>query len=228
MTAPRIDAHQHSGGTTPAEYGWIDDAMAPLRRDFLPADASGEMRAAGFDACVAVQARQTVDETRWLLALADRHPFIAGVVGWVDLQSADVDAQLEAVAAHPKLVGVRHIVQAEPDDFLARPAFRRGIARLEHFGLAYDILVYARQLPARDRVCRGLPGGSGSCSIISGSRTSRRRHSTSGGGSRSARRAAERVRQAVGAGDGGGLARLDAGALRPYIDAAFDASARSG
>jgi L-fuconolactonase len=141
----RIDAHQHFWRYDAMEYEWIDDSMTSLRRDFLPEDLQREMRAAGFDASIAVQARQTLEETRWLLALADDNPFIVGVVGWVDLQSADIDAQIEAVR-HPKLVGVRHIVQAEADEFFARPAFRRGIATLERHGLAYDILVYARQL----------------------------------------------------------------------------------
>ena len=152
MTGPpvdmKIDAHQHFWRYDPAEYAWIDDAMAVLRRDFMPPDAAREMALMGFDACVAVQVRQTLDETRWLLALAGAHPIIAGVVGWVDLQADDVHAQLEGVAANPKLIGVRHIVQSEPDDrFLLRPAFCRGIALLETFGLTYDILVYARHLP---------------------------------------------------------------------------------
>jgi L-fuconolactonase len=147
-TSPRIDAHVHFWHYDASAYSWIDDAMTALRRDFLPEDAWQEMRAAEVDGCVAVQACQTLDETQWLLSLADEHAFIRGVVGWVDLQSPDVDAQLDAIAHHPKLVGVRHIVQAEPDDFLARAAFRRGIATLERHGLAYDILVYARQLRA--------------------------------------------------------------------------------
>jgi L-fuconolactonase len=144
----RVDAHQHFWRYDPAEYAWIDDAMAALRRDFLPADAAREMAAAGVDACVAVQARQTLEETRWLLALAGTHPLIAGVVGWVDLQADDAHAQLERLASNPKLIGVRHIVQSEADDrFLLRPAFCRGIALLEAFALTYDILVYARHLP---------------------------------------------------------------------------------
>jgi L-fuconolactonase len=144
----RIDAHQHFWRYDPAEYGWIDDTMAGLRRDYLPAESHREMARAGFDACVAVQARQTLEETRSLLAFADTHPFIAGVVGWIDLQAPDVRAQLEACAGHPKLVGLRHIVQSEPDDrFLLRPAFGRGLAMLEEFGLAYDLLVYSRHLP---------------------------------------------------------------------------------
>jgi L-fuconolactonase len=152
----RIDAHQHFWRYDPAEYSWIDASMTAIRRDFLPDHLQKDMRGAGFDASVAVQARQSLDETRWLLALADAHPFIAGVVGWVDLQSEDVAAQLESVR-HPKLVGVRHIVQAEPDGFLARPAFRRGIAMLERHGLAYDILIYARQLGDAIRFAAAFP-----------------------------------------------------------------------
>jgi L-fuconolactonase len=144
----RIDAHQHFWKYDPVEYGWIDDAMAPLRHDFLPLDAWREMAAAGFDGCVAVQARQTIEETRWLLELAAAHPFIAGVVGWLDLQSPAIEADLETLGRRPRLVGVRHIVQSEPDDFLLRPAFRRGIGLLARFGLAYDLLIHPRHLAA--------------------------------------------------------------------------------
>jgi len=143
----RIDTHVHFWRYDAAEYGWIDDSMAALRRDFLPDAAWLEMRQAGIDACVAVQARQTLEETRWLLALADAHPFIAGVVGWIDLQAEDARDQLQRVAAHPRLVGVRHIVQSESDDrFLLGPAFCRGVSNLAAFGLAYDILIYPRHL----------------------------------------------------------------------------------
>lgn len=147
-TYVRIDAHQHFWQYQRGDYGWIDDSMAELRRDFLPEHLQHEMARAGFDACVAVQARQTLEETRWLLALADAHPFIAGVVGWVDLQAPDARAQIEQYAVHPKLVGVRHIVQGEADDrFLLNPAFARGLALLGEFGLAYDLLIYRRHLP---------------------------------------------------------------------------------
>jgi L-fuconolactonase len=154
----RIDAHQHFWRYDAAEYEWIDGSMAALRRDFLPPDAKREMSRAGFDACVAVQARQTLAETRWLLALADAHRFIAGVVGWVDLQAADARAQLEQFAGHPKLVGIRHIVQSERDDrFLLRPAFCRGVALLEEFGLAYDLLIDSRHLPVAARFVSRFP-----------------------------------------------------------------------
>src|SRR5688572_25010257 len=105
--------------------------MAALRRDFLPSELRQEMDAASVDACVAVQARQTSEETRWLLDLADNHPFVAGVIGWIDLQADDAAAQLERFVDHPKLLGLRHIVQGEPDDrFMLRPAFCRGISLL--------------------------------------------------------------------------------------------------
>lgn len=142
-----IDAHQHFWNYDSREYAWIDDSMSALRRDFVPADARREMDAVGVSSSIAVQARQTLDETARLLSLADAHPFIAGVVGWVDLQAADVGDQLARLASNPRLVGIRHIVQSEPDDrFLLRPAFCRGIAQLQAFGLVYDILIYPRQL----------------------------------------------------------------------------------
>jgi L-fuconolactonase len=155
----RIDSHQHFWRYEPAEYGWIDDTMPALRRDFLPGDLQPLLRQAGFDGCVAVQARQTVEETRWLLDLADRHPFVVGVVGWVDLCSPDVDAQLRSFRGREKLVGVRHIVQGEPDDrFLLRPDFGRGISRLQEHGLAYDILIYPRHLPVAAELAARFPG----------------------------------------------------------------------
>jgi L-fuconolactonase len=129
------------------EYGWIDDKMAALRRDFLPADLKPELERNGFQGCVAVQARETLEETRWLLELADRAPFILGVVGRVDLRSPRLRFELESFARESKLVGVRHIVQSESDErFLLRPDFLRGIAMLEEFDLAYDILIYPRHL----------------------------------------------------------------------------------
>src|SRR5881628_2234608 len=107
----RIDAHQHFWRYNAPEYGWIDDSMACLRRDFLTEDLRLELDAAGFDGAIAVQARQTLEETRWLLELAEKSPHVLGVVGWVDLCSPDVKRQLAAFAGNPKFVGVRHIVQ---------------------------------------------------------------------------------------------------------------------
>ena len=123
MTA--VDAHHHFWDPAAADYPWLSDELAPIRRAFGPADLAPLLRAAGIELSVLVQARSSLDETRQFLATAAAHPFIAGVVGWVNLQSPDVEFELEALSPHPKLVGVRHIAQSEPDDFLARPAFRR-------------------------------------------------------------------------------------------------------
>ena len=146
MKPLRIDSHQHFWTYDPGEYAWIDDRMGAIRRDFTPADLRREMDAAGFDQCVLVQVRQTLDETRDFLALADSHSFIYAVVGWVDLRSETVARDLEAVAAHPKLGGIRHVVQSEPDGFLLQPEFLRGVGELARFDLPYDILIYERQL----------------------------------------------------------------------------------
>jgi L-fuconolactonase len=152
-----IDSHQHFWRYDAKEYGWIDDSMAVLQRDFLPPDALREMVRTGITASIAVQARHSLAETRFLLELADRYPFIVGVVGWIDLQADDVGAQLEAFRERPALVGLRHIVQSEPDGFLSRPGLMSAMAQLEPTGLVYDILVYARQLPQAVTFARAFP-----------------------------------------------------------------------
>ncbi len=155
MNIPCIDAHQHFWIYNQSEYGWLDEPMVALRRDFLPASLQPELERNGFQGSVLVQVRQSLEETRWLLDLAARTPFILGVVGWVDLQSSNARSELKTFAGSPKLVGLRHIVQSERDDFLLRPEFLRGIALLEEFDLAYDILIYDRHLPiAAEFVCR--------------------------------------------------------------------------
>ena len=154
----RLDAHQHFWKYDPASYSWIDNTMRPLQRDFLPQDLWPELQPAGIGGTIAVQACQSVAETEWLLRLAEEHSFIKGVVGWVDLQADDVTSELQRVAQHPKLVGVRHVVQSEPDDrFLLRPAFCRGIAALRTFNLRYDILIYPRHLPAAAEFAARFP-----------------------------------------------------------------------
>ena len=153
--ALRLDAHQHfwrfpaEESARRADFGWIDDSMEVLRRDYLPEHLAPELAAHAIDASLAVQARQSLEETRFLLDLARDNERIAGVVGWVDLRHPGVERELDLLASEPKLVGLRHIVQDEPDDeFLLRSDFQRGVSYLEERGLAYDILVYPRQLPA--------------------------------------------------------------------------------
>lgn len=154
----RLDAHQHFWKYSPAEYGWINDKMAALKRDFLPQDLKSLLAAEGFEGSIAVQARQELEETRWLLELADENDIIKGVVGWVDLCSSDLAAQLERFASDPKFVGVRHVVQDEPDDeFMLRPEFRSGIALLREHELAYDLLLYPRHLPVAVKLVREFP-----------------------------------------------------------------------
>ncbi len=144
-----VDSHQHFWRYDPEAYDWIGDELAAIRRDFLPADLAREIAAAGVEAVVSVQARQTLVETRWLLELAEANEFIVGVVGWVPLVSPSVGDTLAELAANPRLRGVRHVLQGEADpDFAARPDFNRGLATLRRLGLAYDVLVYERQLPA--------------------------------------------------------------------------------
>jgi L-fuconolactonase len=154
----RIDAHQHFWIYSPQEYGWIDDSMDAIRRNFLPEDLVPELQQNGYAGSVAVQARQTLDETRHLLSLADQDERILGVVGWVDLCSREVRSQLSKFSDHSKFVGVRHIVQSEPDErFLLREDFKRGIAALEEFDLAYDILIYTKHLPVAAEFVEKFP-----------------------------------------------------------------------
>lgn len=144
----RIDAHHHFWNYTPQEYDWIDESMASLRRDFGPGDLKDCIESAGIDGVVSVQARQTLEETRFLLDLAGQNDFIRGIVGWVPLVSSSLESDLAPLAVHPKLRGVRHVLQGEPNErYMLREDFNRGISLLKSFGLVYDILIFERQLP---------------------------------------------------------------------------------
>ena len=132
--------------------------MHILRRDFLPEDAHAEMEKAAVDHCIAVQARQTLEETQWLLDLADTHSFIAGVIGWVDLTAADAADRLKQFSNRRKFAGVRHVLQSESDDrFMLRPDFCRGIGLLQDFDLTYDLLIYPRHLPFATQLVSTFP-----------------------------------------------------------------------
>ncbi len=144
----KIDAHQHFWHYSKAEYGWIPDDMASLRRDFLPPELKEEMKAAGIGVTIAVQARQSLAETDCLLALAEENSFIAGVVGWLPLSSPDIAELLEKYARQPKLKAVRHVIQEEANDrFILGREFGRGVALLKEYSLTYDILIFERHLP---------------------------------------------------------------------------------
>jgi L-fuconolactonase len=153
----RLDAHQHFWSYDAAQYPWIPPG-SPLHRSWLPDDLAALQQPLGFDGSIAVQARQVVEESDWLLGLADKHANVKGVVGWVDLRSDRVEADLERLARHPKFVGVRHVVQEEPDvDFMLGQDFQRGISKLQAHGLTYDILIYPKQLAAAIRLAENFP-----------------------------------------------------------------------
>jgi L-fuconolactonase len=144
----KIDSHQHFWNYNQNHYGWISDEMEILRKNYLPDQLQTELSSVGFDGSIVVQARQSLEETQWLLDLADQNNFIKGVVGWVDLCSPKVEEQLIQLSRHPELVGVRHVIHDEmDDDFILRKDFLKGIAHLKKYGLTYDILVFPRHLP---------------------------------------------------------------------------------
>jgi L-fuconolactonase len=160
--AIRVDAHQHFWPQpTQWLYPWMTDAQAALRRPFGPDDLRPLLAARAIDWTVLVQTRSSLDETRDFLAIADRTDFVAGVVGWVDLAAPDVDrvlADLKRAPAGRWLVGIRHQVHDEPDpEWLLRPDVQRGLRAVQQAGLAYDLLLRPRELPAALTAARVSP-----------------------------------------------------------------------
>lgn len=144
----KIDSHHHLWAINDTDYVWMSGEHAVIRRDFLSADLNAALDESGIDGTVAVQARQMTAETDFLLDIADANPRIKAVVGWVPLCENGGEPFLEKFAAHPKLVGVRHVVHDEPDDdFILRPDFNQGILNLSKYGLVYDILIFWKHLP---------------------------------------------------------------------------------
>lgn len=154
----KIDAHQHFWKYSPVTHSWISEEMGVIRHDFLPDHLRPQLAKAEYEGCVAVQASQSEDETTFLLNLADQHDFIKGVVGWVDLRAKNAEERLAHFAKHPKLVGIRHVVQDEPDDrFLLGKEFLRGISYLKQFDLKYDILIFPKHLSVAEEFVRQFP-----------------------------------------------------------------------
>lgn len=144
----RIDAHQHFWTYDPRKHSWITGEMDVLQKDFMPPDLKKELDKVGMEGCIAVQADQREEETDFLLSLAERYDFIRGVVGWLDMRADNIRQRLEHYSSHPKLKGLRHLVQDEPDDrFMMRTDFLEGMKTLCDFDLTYDILIFARHLP---------------------------------------------------------------------------------
>ena len=143
----RIDSHHHFWHYSPEDYEWIDDRMMALRRDFLPEHLERELRLADVQGTVAVQARQSLAETQWLLDLASGTTFVRGVVGWAPIAAAGFSQQLDVLRPEYPAQGLRHVVQGEADGFLEGEAFNRGIAAMRGTSLVYDLLIFVRQLP---------------------------------------------------------------------------------
>lgn len=154
----RIDAHQHFWKYNPERYAWIDDSMANIRRDFQPEHLAPVLKANHMDGSVVVEAHPSEDETHNLLNLADKNPFIKGVVGWVDLLNPAVNKRLEYFSTFPKFKGVRHAVQSEPDiNFMLREDFQRGLSYLKNYNLVYEILIFPPYLSAAIQCVKNHP-----------------------------------------------------------------------
>ena len=143
-----IDAHHHLWRYVPADYAWISDQMQAIRRDFLVDDLKAEMASAGVNGTIVVQARQTLEETRALLDIADEYDAIRGVVGWAPLAGAEFPAVMEEFEGRAKLKGLRHVIHDEKDDnYILREDFNAGIRAMAGSGLVYEILIFERHLP---------------------------------------------------------------------------------
>jgi len=143
-----IDSHQHFWKYNAAEYPWMTGDLACCQRDLLPSDLEPLLDAGKIDGSIAVQARQVVAETDFLLELAAAHSRVLGVVGWVPLCQKNVAEDLERYASHKKVVGFRHVIQDEPDDdFILRSDFNAGVRELSRYPLCYDILIFEKHLP---------------------------------------------------------------------------------
>ena len=143
-----IDAHHHLWRYSPQDYPWITQRMRVLHQDFLPPDVEIELRANHVDGCIAVQARQTLEETETLLGYSEEYAFLRGVVGWAPISSPIFPALLDELCCHRKLRGLRHAVQYEPDqNFILGEDFQRGVELLGEKGLVYDILIFEKHLP---------------------------------------------------------------------------------
>lgn len=153
----KIDSHQHFWKYNPQTYSWIPNEMAEIRRDFTPEDLQPLLKNCGFSGCVAVQADQSEAETERLLKLAVQYDIIKGVVGWVDLESEDVEDRLKHFSKNAFLKGIRHTVWDEKGKFMTAPNFRRGIALLANLGLTYDILAFDYQLNSAVELAQAFP-----------------------------------------------------------------------
>jgi L-fuconolactonase len=143
-----IDAHFHSWQLSRGDYGWLTPAMSSIYRDVAVADWQKLAAPLGITGGVLVQAAPTVEETLHLLSLADANPAVLGVVGWVDFTAADAVLQIEQLAKHPKLKGLRPMLHDLPDPaWIVQPAVQPALAAMEKLGLVFDALIRPAHLP---------------------------------------------------------------------------------
>jgi L-fuconolactonase len=158
MAGGIIDSHQHFWQVGAFDYPWMSPKLEVLYRDYLPPRLQPTLERCGVEKTVLVQASNSLQETRWMLGLADQYPFIAGVVGWIDLTSSEAGRQLDEFIAHPKFKGVRHLVESEPnDEWLIQERVLDGLRLLSSRGLSYDLLVHPRHLSSARRVAEACP-----------------------------------------------------------------------
>ena len=154
-----IDSHQHFWNYNQEEFNWINNEMKSIKRSFLPKDLKATLSDTGVEGVVSVQARQSLEETEWLLQLASDNEFIKGVVGWVPLSDKNIPEILSRLNNNNLLKGVRHVIQDEPDSrFILKKTFNNGISHLKNYGLVYDILIFSHQLPNTIRFVDQHPG----------------------------------------------------------------------
>ena len=154
----KIDSHQHFWRYTENKFPWMNDQLGILKQNYLPNDLKLLLESIGFDGSIVIQVEQNIQETEWLLELATLHSFIKGVVGWVPLSSPTVEKDLAIFSKHPAFVGIRHMIHDEPDDnFMLRTDFQNGIAQLQKFNLAYDLLLHPRHLLVAAKLVEKFP-----------------------------------------------------------------------
>jgi L-fuconolactonase len=153
-----IDAHQHFWQFNAVRDSWITDEMSVIQKNFFPNDLKPVLQQNGFDGCVAVQASQSEEETRFLISLATENDFVKGVVGWIDLQADNIEERLEEYKSIPVVKGFRHVLQGEPQrDLMLNPGFKRGIEALQQYGFTYDILIFPDQVKFSDELVAFFP-----------------------------------------------------------------------
>jgi L-fuconolactonase len=158
MKPLRIDSHQHFWNYDPIKHIWMNDDMGVLKTNYSPTDLEPLLKNCDLDGCVAVQANQAEIENEFLLDLAKKNDFIKGIVGWVDLRAENVEERLQYYQKFPKIKGFRHVIHDESElDFILRPAFMRGVSKLNQFNYTYDILIFSEHLPNTLELVKTFP-----------------------------------------------------------------------